>query len=280
MRAPVNTAAPVNDLRLGGGAGADLHGGHVDGRADAVGDGAVVHSGMCGRAGLGWVVHGAGRRRRKTDHRARDGVQRRHGVEGLGADGGGAPVGPVNTAAPVVNDLCPAVGQSLTYTPGTWTGAPAPSVTAQWCTVGGGWLVRGSGPVHGAGRRRRQADHRAGDGGQRRWHGDEGLGADGGGAAGGAGRTRWPRRSATSRRRWARCSTYTAGTWTGAPTPTVTAQWCTPGCAAVLGTGGVVHGQGRRPREADHRAGDGGPHRRHGDAGLGPDGGGCLPWGP
>ncbi len=49
------------------------------------------------------------------------------------------PVAPANTAVPQVSGSTRA-GQTLSATPGTWTGTPTPSLTYQWqrCNVGGG----------------------------------------------------------------------------------------------------------------------------------------------
>lgn len=51
------------------------------------------------------------------------------------ARGGAAPAAPVNTAPPVIDNLAPVVGDTLTVTNGTWTGTPT-SYSYNWIRAG------------------------------------------------------------------------------------------------------------------------------------------------
>lgn len=47
---------------------------------------------------------------------------------------------PVNTVVPTIDDTTPTEGQTLTTTPGTWTGVPTPTLTRKWQkNVAGTW---------------------------------------------------------------------------------------------------------------------------------------------
>lgn len=39
---------------------------------------------------------------------------------------------PANTVVPTIDDTTPTIGQTLTTTPGTWTGTPTPTLTRKW----------------------------------------------------------------------------------------------------------------------------------------------------
>jgi len=49
----------------------------------------------------------------------------------VGANSGDRPAEPANSAAPAITGTAQ-VGQTLTVTPGTWTGVSAPSLSYQW----------------------------------------------------------------------------------------------------------------------------------------------------
>ncbi len=96
----------------------------LDGYADAVGDGRSGARRVVGAsqpAGSSYTVQAVDVG--TTDHRARDGVEQRgDGVEDSAPTAAVPPVGPVEHGGSGGERPAPTVGQSLTYTAGTWTG--------------------------------------------------------------------------------------------------------------------------------------------------------------
>jgi uncharacterized repeat protein (TIGR01451 family) len=143
------------------------------------------------------------------------------------------PVPPQNTSLPTIHDMTPVVGQVLNATPGTWTGVPAPTYTYQWCSPG---CVSGSS----------QYTVQPGDVGKQFFVRVTASNSGGSGAADSATTAAVPPQAPANTSLPTINNTAptigavliaSPGSWTGAPAPTFTYQWCTPGCATVLGSG-------------------------------------------